>query len=73
VTTKHDDDEPVMFGYASNRNISFHGQEESGFTWGEWRQMSRDQQLEAMTETVWELVDLYVEDDEDVAAEEASR
>jgi hypothetical protein len=28
------DDDQVMFGYESNQNITFHGKEESGYTWG---------------------------------------
>lgn len=67
---KHADDEPVMFGYAASCNISFSspsGGEESGYTWGEWREMTDRERDEAFAEFVFNTlgVEVYVEDDED--------
>jgi hypothetical protein len=63
---KHEDDEPVMYGYSSSRNISMRGSdEELGVTWGEWREMSDKQRADAIQETVNELIDVWVEADED--------
>lgn len=59
----HDDDDPVMIKYESNRNISFQDEEELGYTWGEWRAMSRKRKDEAITTYLYELVDVYVKDD----------
>lgn len=67
---KHADEEPVMFGYAASCNISFrsqYGGQESGYTWGGWREMSDRERDEAYNEFVWnELgMEVYVEDDEE--------
>jgi len=59
------DHEPVTYEYASHKNITFHGKGlELGYNWGEWRQMSRAEQDDALTGALWELVDLRIEDDE---------
>ena len=62
---KHADDEPVVYGYGSSRNISMRGEGELGFTWGEWRVMDEDARREFLNEIVFELVEVYVKDDED--------
>jgi hypothetical protein len=66
---KHADDEPVMVGYSSGRNISFRNNykegDELGVTWGEWREMSRAEQNEIINEYLNNLVDVWVIDDED--------
>lgn len=62
---KHADDEQVTVGYSASSNISFNGEgQELGFTWGEWRAMSEKQRTDELTNHLWTLVDLYVEDDE---------
>ena len=65
--TKHADDDQVMVGFSSNRNISMrsHRPEELGYTWGDWREMSQDERHEAMNEYIHELVEAWVEDDEE--------
>lgn len=60
---EHKDEEQVTFGYASSKNITFHGKGlELGVTWGEWREMSEKAQAETINEAVWELVDIWVEE-----------
>ncbi|BAL87345.1 hypothetical protein AMIS_21250 [Actinoplanes missouriensis 431] len=64
---KHADSDPVKVGYSSSRDAQFNsrnGADELGYTWGEWRAMSRDQQADALTEYVFTLVDVWVEEDE---------
>lgn len=64
---EHNDDDPVMVGYSSSRNITFNsrnGADELGITWGDWRRMSDDEKSEALAEYTSELVDVWVEDDE---------
>lgn len=63
--SQHNDDDPVIFGYESSYNISFRGEEESGYTWGEWRKMTDSQKNAALDEHVWTLVDLYVKDEDE--------
>lgn len=64
---EHEDDEPVVFGWAASSNIGFRGKDESGYTWGDWREMSVNEQDDAMTEFIWnELgVEIYVADEND--------
>lgn len=64
---KHADDEPVLFSYSSNWNISFdnrHSPDESGYTWGDWRKMSQASRDEAVQDYLNELVEVYVVEDE---------
>jgi hypothetical protein len=49
----HNDDAPVKFRYSAMNNISFRGTEDSGYTWGEWREMSEDEKREAFQEFLW--------------------
>ena len=37
------DDAPVIFKYSASCNISFRGEEDSGYTWGEWRELSEEE------------------------------
>jgi hypothetical protein len=60
----HADSDPVVYGYASNKNISFHGKDEIGYTWGEWREMSEKERERELQDIVNELVDIYIVDDE---------
>lgn len=61
----HNDDDEVTVGYASSRNISFHGDGDFlGVTWGEWRKMSQKERDARLDEYVWDLVDVWIEDDE---------
>jgi hypothetical protein len=60
----HADGDPVVYGYASNKNISFHGKDGIGYTWGEWREMSKKEQDRELQDIVNELVDIYIVDDE---------
>ena len=64
---KHHDDDPVMVSYSASSNISFRSQrpEELGPTWGEWREMTKEQQDEIWSEYLFNLVDVWVEEDED--------
>jgi hypothetical protein len=61
---RNDDDAPVMLGYESSRNISFHGEEETGYTWGEWREMTTAERDEVIANVADELVDVYVQNEE---------
>jgi hypothetical protein len=64
--TKHADDDPVTVGFDSSRNISFNGEgEELGVTWGQWRAMSEEQRNATISDFVFELIDVFVEDDEE--------
>ena len=65
--SRHNDDDPVLVGYESSVNISMrsHEPEELGVTWGEWREMNIKGRREVMNEYVHNLVDAWVEDDED--------
>lgn len=58
------DDSPVEITYSSSRNITFHGTDEIGYTWGEWREMSEAERDEAVQEYVNELVEVYVKGDQ---------
>lgn len=60
----HNDADEVEVRYESSRNITFRGTDTLGITWGDWRQMSRDEQDEALTEWLFDLVDVGVVDDE---------
>lgn len=59
------DDDPVMFGFDSSRNISFRGEGGSGLTWGEWRKMNRAEKDDVIQDFVNSLIDVYVVGDED--------
>jgi hypothetical protein len=64
---KHDDDDPVMMGYGAFSNITFHhpeGGRESGYTWGDWREMSQESKDEAIQDFLNELVEVWVLDEE---------
>jgi hypothetical protein len=61
---KNDDDAPVILGYGAASNISFHGKRETGYTWGEWRTMTDAERDQAIDEVVYELVEVYVLDEE---------
>lgn len=62
----HADDDPVIFTYSASSNISFRGRLESGWTWGEWRELGSDEQDEAVVDFLFQHlgVDIGVEDDE---------
>jgi hypothetical protein len=61
----HADTDPVILTYSSDRNISFHGTIETGYTWGEWRDMIATHRDEAIDDAVYNLIDITVVDDED--------
>jgi hypothetical protein len=64
---KHADDDPVMVGFSSSRDAQFnsrHGADELGYTWGDWRKMSADEQADAISGYLHDLVEVWVEDDE---------
>ncbi len=54
----------IQFRYASHTNISFHGEVDSGYTPEEWAELSETEQGEAMTEALWELVEMSAVEDE---------
>jgi IS4 transposase len=60
----HADSDPVVYRYASNKNISMQGKGEVGFTWGEWREMSDEEQERELQDIVNELVEVCIVDDE---------
>jgi hypothetical protein len=63
---KHADDDPVLVSYSSTRNITFYQshQPDLGYTWGEWREMTDSEQSEALNDYASNLVDIWVEEDE---------
>jgi hypothetical protein len=61
---KNHDDAPVILGYGAASNISFRGERETGYTWGEWRTMTDAERDQAIDEVVYELVEVYVLDEE---------
>jgi hypothetical protein len=67
-STRPDDDEPVIFGYAASCNISFRGQEDSGYTRGQWREMTEIERQEAYEEFLYDNlgVEIFLVADEDV-------
>lgn len=56
----HADDDPVVFGYASTVNISFSGAIESGYTWGDWREMSEADKDAARQEFIYDTLGVEV-------------
>lgn len=63
---RHADDDPVLFGYSSDHNVSFgdrHG-EERDVTWGEWRLMNTTERAQVMQDYVNELVEVFIVGDE---------
>lgn len=68
--SKHKDEDKVEFYYESSRNISFQNTQfsdydDSGYTWGEWKEMSQKDQQDIIQEYLWELVDVGVVDWDD--------
>lgn len=57
-----DPDEMIMFKYASNHNITFEGEEESGYTREEWNELPQKAKDEAVEDFLWGLVDVWVDD-----------
>lgn len=50
----------VKLGYASPVNISMRGEVDTGYAREDWDEMSEKEQDEVMNDAVWELVELYV-------------
>lgn len=63
--SKHADHDEVEVEYSSSSNISFHGKDSLGITWGDWREMSEKDRDDAVNEWLYNLVDVNVVDDED--------
>jgi hypothetical protein len=63
--SKYADDDYVRVGYGSRRNIRFHGVDNLGVTWGEWREMDEDGKNQVLTEYIAHLVDVWIDEDED--------
>ena len=60
----HEDSDPVTVSYASSKNISFHGKGiETGYTWGDWREMSQADRDAAIDDVVWDLIEISVDGD----------
>lgn len=55
------DEEQVVFGYASSKNVTFRGKVDSGYTWAEWNDLDDRAKSEAMSDAANELVELWVE------------
>lgn len=62
---RHNDNDPVVVSYEASSNITFHGTDEIGFTWEEWRELTSKEREQEIDEYLYQLVDLYIEDDED--------
>lgn len=54
----------VKLGYESSSNITFHGEIDTGYTREEWDDLTEADRREHLTDAVFELVDIYVKDDE---------
>jgi hypothetical protein len=50
-------------GYASSSNISFNGKWDTGIEREEWDEMSDHEKAAVENECIWELVDIWVEED----------
>lgn len=60
----NDDDLPATYGYSASSNITFRGRGcELGMTKGEWRALSEEKKDAILSEIVWELVEVFVEDE----------
>ncbi len=57
---RHNDDDPVIFGYSAMASISFHGKRDSGFTWGEWREMNDREKDEAFNTFTYETLGVSI-------------
>jgi hypothetical protein len=60
----HADDDPVIFKWAANSNISFRGEVDSGYTWGGWREMSDEEKGEAYIKFIFDNLGVEVWDKE---------
>lgn len=60
-------DENVIFNYASSRNISFHGAEDSGITLEEWRQLTLEEQTRELEDWLWgsEIVEIWATEEDE--------
>lgn len=61
----HADDDPVIFHYSASCNISFHGEDESGYTWGEWREMNDEERADAYNMFIFDTLGVEVWEGED--------
>lgn len=63
---KHADIEDVMVTYSSMRSVTFRSRkpERLGYTWGEWREMSQQEQADALSAFANQIVDIEVVEDE---------
>ena len=53
----------VKFGYAASSNITFRGEIDTGIEREEWDEMSKSEQDDVFSETLFELVDIYLIED----------
>lgn len=53
----------VRIRYASNKDIFFRGYVDTMISWEEWADMSGPEQAEIIEQVVWDLVDVWVEDE----------
>lgn len=61
----HKDSDPVTFSYASSANVTFHGTGyDTGYIWGDWREMSESEQQNVINELAHELIDISIDGDE---------
>lgn len=56
-------EDEVEIQYASSHNITFRGSVGTGLTRAEWDALSDEEKDQIMDETVWDLVELWVEGD----------
>lgn len=62
----HADDDPVIFHYTASCNISsFHSKGDSGYTWGDWREMNDEERAEAYNMFIFDTLGVEVWEDED--------
>lgn len=58
-------EENMIFNYNSSRNITFRGTFDSGYTIGEWDEMTEEQRREAEMELFWssDIVDFWMSEE----------
>lgn len=55
----------VRFKYSSSKNINFNGEVDSGVSREDWESYDEDNKTETMIAVLWDLVDLWVEEEDD--------